>query len=138
MLTIMEKMLVKVETQHAPPVLGAYSQGVLVNVPSRLLFVSGQLPICPHNGKIVEGDIRVKTKRAIDNLAAILTSGGSSLDLVVRVEIFMTHLATDFPAMNLEYLLRFNQEVPPVRQTIGVLELPMGSPLEISCVALVP
>lgn len=130
--------LVKIETQHAPPALGPYSQAVLVNVPSRLIFVSGQLPINPKTGKFVEGDLRDKTKQVIDNIEAILKSGGSGLEYVIRVEIFLTNLSKDFPMMNLEYLLRFNQAVPPARQTIGVLELPMGSPVEISCLAIVP
>lgn len=133
----MTQHLIKINTEHAPPALGPYSQGILVNGSGRLLFVSGQLPIDPKTNKLIDGDIRTKTKRVIDNISAILASGGSSLHQVVRVEVFLTHLTNDFSEMNLEYLLHFNHAIPPVRQTVGVSELPLGSSIEISCIAMV-
>lgn len=133
----MKDVLVKIETQRAPPALGPYSQGIIYNHSGSLLFVSGQLPINPSTGKLIEGDIRVKTKQVLDNIESILTSAGSSMAQVIRTEIFLTQLTKDYPAVNLEYLLRFNLEIPPARQAIGVLELPMGSPIEISCIAYV-
>lgn len=125
----------KLETSEAPLALGPYSQGTAVVNGSGLLFVSGQLPIDPKTGKLISGDIKVLTRQVIDNLEAILRSGGSSLELVVRAEVFMTDLK-DFSGMNEEYGKRFKGPVTPARQTIQVAALPLGSPIEISCIAV--
>ena len=124
----------KVETLEAPKAIGPYSQGVKINSNQELLFVSGQLPIDPKTGKLVEGDIRVLTNQVLDNLEAILKAGGSGLQKVLRVDIFLKNLKNDFSLMNEEYSKRFTG-VAPARQTVEVAELPMGSPIEISCVA---
>lgn len=127
--------LQKIETLNAPKALGPYSQGVSVQGSSRLVFVSGQLPIDPKTGKLIEGDIKALTKQVIDNLEAVLTEAGSSLDLVVRSDVFLKDLK-DFAAMNEEYAKRFTGNTTPARQTIQVADLPMGSPIEISCIAV--
>ena len=125
----------KVAAAEAPKAIGPYSQGVLLDPSCKLLFVSGQLPVDPKTGKMVEGDIRVKTHRAIDNLEAILRAGHSSLKHVLRVDIFLTDLKRDFAAMNEEYAKRFQGDPPPVRQTVQVAALPLDSVVEISCIA---
>jgi len=125
----------RLETSEAPLALGPYSQGIAVNNGQSFVFVSGQLPIDPKSGKLVTGDIKAMTKQVIDNLEAILHSGGSSLDLVVRAEVFLTDLK-NFAAMNEEYGKRFKGSATPARQTIQVAALPMESPIEISCIAL--
>jgi 2-iminobutanoate/2-iminopropanoate deaminase len=127
----------KLETSEAPRAIGPYSQGVAMSEAGPLIFVSGQLPVDPKTGKIIEGDIKAMTKRVIDNIEAILQTGGSSLDLVVRADVFLLDLK-EFAAMNEEYAKRFNGSVPPARQTIQVAGLPMGAPIEISCIALKP
>lgn len=131
----MSNPLIKIETSQAPKALGPYSQGIAVSEPRPMVFVSGQLPIDPKTGKFVEGTIQALTKQVIDNLEAVLREGGSSLELVVRTDVFLKDLK-DFAAMNEEYAKRFNGKITPARQTIQVADLPMGSPIEISCIAL--
>jgi 2-iminobutanoate/2-iminopropanoate deaminase len=127
----------RIDTPKAPKAIGAYSQGVKVAADSPLLFVSGQVPIDPVTGKLVEGDIVVLTRRVIDNLRAILEEGGSNLQQVVRMDIFLTNLKRDFAPMNEEYAKHFIGDIKPARQTVEVSNLPMGSPIEISCIAIV-
>ena len=126
-------MLEKIETQDAPKALGSYSQAVKSN---GFLFVSGQLPIDPTTGKLIEGDIQAMTKRIIENIQAILKASNTSLENVVRTDVFMTDLKL-FSAMNEEYARAFKGPVHPARQTIQVAALPLGASLEISCIAKV-
>jgi 2-iminobutanoate/2-iminopropanoate deaminase len=125
----------KVETTDAPRAIGPYSQGIIVNSNVSLIFVSGQLPIDPKTGKLVEGDIVILTRQVLDNIEAILISAGSSLQNVVKTEVFLKNLS-DFRGMNEEYAKRFMGSNAPARQTIQVADLPLGSPLEISCIAV--
>jgi 2-iminobutanoate/2-iminopropanoate deaminase len=131
----MSQGIKKVETPGAPKALGPYSQGIIAGKGESLVFVSGQLPIDPGTGKLVEGDIRIFTKQVIDNLEAILLAAGSSLELVVRTDVFLKDLK-NFSMMNEEYAKRFGQPAP-ARQTIQVSDLPLGAPIEISCIAVV-
>ena len=124
----------RLETSSAPRAIGPYSQGTALMNGHALVFVSGQLPIDPKTSTLIKGDIKAMTKQVIDNLEAILHTGGSSLDLVLKVEVFLTDLK-DFTAMNEEYSKRFNGPVTPARQTVQVVALPLGSPIEISCIA---
>lgn len=126
----------KIETTEAPKALGPYSQAIMVAPGHALIFVSGQLPIDPKVGKLISGDIKVLTKQVINNIEAILKAAGSSLHKVVRTDVFLKDLK-DFVAMNEEYAKRFGGTTPPARQTIQVADLPMGSPIEISCIAYV-
>lgn len=133
----MTDLIKKIDTSEAPKALGPYSQGIVVTGVQSLVFVSGQLPIDPKTGSLISGDIQTLTRQTIDNIEAVLRSGGSSLDLVLRTDVFLTDLK-DFAAMNEEYVKRFNGGMPPARQTIQVPALPMGSPVEISCIAVRP
>lgn len=126
-------MLEKIDTEKAPKALGPYSQAVRSG---DFLFVSGQLPIDPLTGQLIEGDIQGLTKRIIQNLEAILIAAGTSLENVVRTDVFMTDLKL-FSAMNEEYARAFKGPVFPARQTIQVAGLPLGAILEISCIAKV-
>lgn len=121
----------KLETEGAPKALGPYSQGIELN---GWVFASGQLPINPATGKMVEGDIKVLTRRVIGNLEAILKKAGLGLADVVKTEVFLTDLSL-FKEMNEEYALHFKGDSPPARQTIQAAALPLGSPIEISCIA---
>lgn len=123
----------KIETGEAPAALGPYSQAVKVG---QLVFVSGQLPIEAQSGKLLESDIASQTKLIIQNLAAILKKSGTSLDKVVRCDVFLTDL-NNFKSMNEEYGKHFNAKCPPARQTVQVAALPLGSPIEISCIAAI-
>lgn len=125
----------EIKVEKAPAAIGPYSQGVKMESQQQLLFVSGQLPLDPGTGKLINGDIRAMTRQVIDNIEAILKAGESSLQHVLRVDVFLKNLKENFFAMNEEYGKRFNGAVPPARQTVEVVELPQGSPIEISCIA---
>lgn len=129
--------IVAVKTDGAPS-SNIYSQGVIISPSESLMFVSGQLPVDPSTGAMVTGDITAKTERIFENIKAILHSCGSSFDKVVRVEIFCTDLKNDFAAINAVYSRYFTGDVKPARQTVQVAALPIGSPIEISCIVMVP
>lgn len=133
----MPHKLEKIESNQAPKAIGPYSQAIRVNGSPSLIFVSGQLPLDLLTGNLITGDIRILTNHIINNIEAILKASGSGLDKVVRVEIFLTDLKKDFGPLNEEYAKRFNSPTPPARQTVQVAELPKGSPVEISCIAVV-
>lgn len=126
----------KVETPDAPAALGPYSQAVAAQAAGSLIFVSGQLPIDPATGQLVEGDIKALTRQVIKNIENILSASGSRLSDVVRTDVFLTDLKKDFSGMNEEYSKHFSGPVPPARQTIQPSALPMGSSIEISCIAI--
>ncbi len=126
-----------IETNLAPLPIGPYSQAVALES-QRLVFVSGQVPIDITTGKLANENITLMTRRILIAIKDILTEAGSSIENVVRVEIFCTALKQDFAAINSEYALHFTGEVKPARQTIEVSALPLGSPVEISCIALIP
>lgn len=132
----MNQVLKKIETLKAPKAIGPYSQAIVSNGGQSLVFVSGQLPIDPQTGKLMEGDIRVLTNRVIENIQEILLAAGSRLENVVRVDIFLIDLKKDFSLMNEEYSKHFSSTAP-ARQTVQVSALPLGSPIEISCIAIV-
>ena len=120
-----------VRSDGAPaPVSGApYSQAVVAN---GFVFVSGQVPIDPATGKLVEGGIAEHTHRCFDNLAAILAAAGSGLDKLVKTTVFLTNLA-DFQRMNEVYAKHVGEQ-PPARATIEVSALPSGALVEIEAV----
>jgi 2-iminobutanoate/2-iminopropanoate deaminase len=121
-----------VQTEKAPAAIGPYSQAVL----SRgLLFCSGQIPIDPATGKMVEGGIEIQTERVLRNLAAVLEEGGASLQSVVKTTVYLADLS-DFPVMNGVYGTFF-PENPPARATIEAARLPAGALVEIDAVASV-
>lgn len=124
----------KIDTHQAPRALGPYSQAVKCN---GFIFVSGQLPINPKTGAVIEGDIQLMTAQVIDNLEAILKEGGSSLEKVVQCQVFLTDIKVDFSMMNEVYAKRFNSTIPPARTTVEVSELPLRSRIEIACMAMV-
>jgi 2-iminobutanoate/2-iminopropanoate deaminase len=119
-----------VSTENAPAAIGPYSQAVRSG---GFLFCSGQIPIDPATGKIVEGGIEAQTERVLRNLEAVLAAGGATLDSVVKTTVYMTDLA-DFPAMNAVYGKVFRQ-APPARATVQVSKLPAGAVVEIDAVA---
>lgn len=126
----------KISTDNAPAALGPYSQAIAINRTEKMVFVSGQLPIDPSSGTLIKGDIAALTKQVIKNIQEILHAAGSDLHLVIRTDVFLADLK-DFKEMNEEYARHFSGETPPARQTIQVAGLPLGSPIEISCIALV-
>lgn len=129
------KNLIRINTNAAPAAIGPYSQAILVESSQPLIFVSGQLPIDPNTGDLIQGDIIALTKQTLDNIEAILVASSSSLYCVIKTEVFLKDLR-DFNGMNEEYAKRFNPQASPARQTIQVADLPKGSPIEISCIAI--
>jgi 2-iminobutanoate/2-iminopropanoate deaminase len=121
----------QISTAAAPTALGPYSQGIAAG---GFVFASGQIALDPATGQLVEGDIRAQTRRALDNVRAVLEAAGSSLDKVVKTTVFLAHLS-DFAAMNEAYASYFTG-APPARSTVPVAELPRGALVEIEAVAL--
>ncbi len=119
-----------VSTVKAPAAIGPYSQAVRSG---GFLFCSGQIPIDPVTGKIVEGGIEAQTERVLKNIEAVLSAGGSTLESVVKTTVYLTDLV-DFPAMNAVYGKFFRQD-PPARATVQVAKLPAGARVEIDAVA---
>jgi 2-iminobutanoate/2-iminopropanoate deaminase len=124
-----------VRTDGAPaPVSGApYSQAVVAN---GFVFVSGQVPLDPATGTLVEGGIAEHTHRCFDNLAAILAEAGSGLDKLVKTTVFLDDIG-DFAAMNAVYAERVPEPFP-ARSAIEISHIPLpGALVEIEVVALV-
>ena len=119
-----------VATGRAPAAIGPYSQAVRSG---SFLFCSGQIPLDPATGQLVEGGIEAQTARVLDNLTALLAAGGLALGDVVRTTVFLVSME-DFPTMN-EVYARYFDEDPPARSTIAVAALPKGARVEIEAIA---
>ena len=122
----------KIHTSKAPAAVGPYSQAIEAN---GLVFVSGQTPIDPSTGKMVEDEIKTQTTRVIDNLEQILKEAGLDLGNVVRCDVFLKDM-NEFKAMNEVYASRFSKDPQPARQTVEVSRLPLDARVEISCIAV--
>jgi 2-iminobutanoate/2-iminopropanoate deaminase len=120
----------RVQTDRAPQAIGPYSQAVKAN---GLVFASGQIPIDPATGQVVEGSIAEQTERVLNNIKAVLEAAGSSLERVVKTTVFLADLK-DFGEMNEAYG-RFFAEVPPARSTVEVSRLPRDARVEIDAIA---
>lgn len=114
----------------APRAIGPYSQAVRVG---DLLFLSGQVPLDPSTGNMVEGDITAQTRRVMDNLAAVLHSAGLSFAHVARTTIFLADMS-DFAKVNEVYGSYFSEPFP-ARATVQVARLPKDARVEIDAVA---
>ncbi len=119
-----------IRTGKAPAAIGPYSQAIRSG---GFLFCSGQIPLDPATGKMVDGGIEAQTERVLTNLDAVRTAGGASLASVVKTTVYLADLA-DFPAMNAVYA-RFFPNEPPARATIQAAKLPAGAMVEIDAVA---
>jgi 2-iminobutanoate/2-iminopropanoate deaminase len=119
-----------VSTASAPKAIGPYSQAVRAG---SLLFVSGQIPIDPATGNLVEGDVATQTRRVLDNIGEILKAAGASFDHVVRTTVFLADL-NDFGAMNEVYATYFVAPAP-ARATVQAARLPKDARVEIDVIA---
>ncbi|MGA2329126.1 MAG: RidA family protein [Bryobacteraceae bacterium] len=119
-----------VTTAQAPKSIGPYSQAVTWN---GLAFLSGQIPLDPATGRIVEGDIAVQTERVLENLKAVLEACGSSLAQVLKTTVYLKDMG-EFPRMN-EVYARYFPENPPARATVEVARLPRDVRVEIDAIA---
>ena len=122
-----------ISTAEAPTAVGPYSQAIAAGP---LLFCSGQIPLEPSTGVLIEGDISSQTERVLQNLGAVLRAHGLGMEHVVKTTVFMTDLG-NFGEMNTVYAQYFPSD-PPARSTIQVAALPKGANVEIEAIAVKP
>jgi 2-iminobutanoate/2-iminopropanoate deaminase len=115
-----------VETEEAPEPIGPYSQAL---VAGGILYCSGQVPLDPETGDLVEGGIAEQARRCLESLAAICREAGARLEDAARLTIYLTEMES-FPTVN-EVYAEFFSEPFPVRSTVGVAALPKGALVEI-------
>lgn len=120
-----------VRTDKAPKAIGPYEQAIKVG---EFVYVSGQIPLDPKTGQLVDGGIKEQTCQVMENLKAILEAAGSSLDRVVKATVFLKSIA-DFAAMN-EVYGEYLDRAKPARSTVAVADLPRGALVEIDFIAL--
>jgi 2-iminobutanoate/2-iminopropanoate deaminase len=119
-----------VKTEDAPGAIGPYSQAVAVD---GWVFCSGQIPIDPATGDLIEGDIGVQTDLVLKNLTAVLEAAGASLSTVVKTTVFMADMG-DFVGMNEVYARHFGDH-KPARAAVAVRTLPKNVIVEIEAIA---
>lgn len=116
---------------HAPKPVGPYSHGT--RSPQGTVFLSGQTPIDPATGLLIDGDVAAQTAQVFTNLASVLAAAGLTLDDVNKVNVYLTDM-NDFAAMNAVYETVFTAPYP-ARTTVAVAGLPLGARVEIELVA---
>ena len=119
-----------IHTDSAPAAIGPYSQAIQIG---DLLFVSGQVPIDPSTGAIVEGDVKAQAQQSLNNLKAILNAAGTNMGAVVKTTVFLADM-NDFSAMN-EVYAQFFQEPFPARSAVQAARLPKDAKVEIEAIA---
>jgi len=118
-----------IEAAGAPAAIGPYSHAVRAG---ELLFCSGQIPLDPATGEIVDGGAAEQARRCMENLSAVCSAAGATLERAVRMTIYMTDLGA-FAEVNEVYGSFFGEE-PPARVTVGVAALPRGAQVEIDAI----
>jgi 2-iminobutanoate/2-iminopropanoate deaminase len=119
-----------ISTEQAPKAIGPYSQAVISN---GFAFLSGQIPLDPATGKLVEGDIQAQTERVLENLKAVLEAAGCTLGGVVKTTVYLKDM-NEFTKMN-EIYGRYFATNPPARATVEAARLPRDVRVEIDCIA---
>ena len=119
-----------IHTDSAPAAIGPYSQAIQIG---NLLFVSGQVPIDPSTGAVVEGDIQAQAQQSLNNVKAILNAAGTNMGAVVKTTVFLADM-NDFAAMNQVYA-QFFQTPYPARSAVQVARLPKDVRVEIEAIA---
>lgn len=120
-----------ISTDQAPAAIGPYSQAIAAG---NFVFISGQLPINPADGKMVEGEISARTHQILENAKKIAEEAGTDMANVVKTTIFLTDMA-DFQEVNTAYSEHFPVS-PPARSTVQVAALPLGSNIEIEFILI--
>jgi reactive intermediate/imine deaminase len=118
-----------IATANAPAAIGTYSQAVRAG---NTIWVSGQIPLDPATKEMVGGDIEAQVRRVFDNVKAIVTAAGASMDDVVKVTIFLVDLA-NFALVN-KVMAEYFREPYPARAAVGAAALPRGAQVEMECV----
>lgn len=122
-----------IHSDHAPAAIGPYSQATRAG---NLVFFSGQIPLDPRTGNLVEGSIETQARRAFDNLKAVCEAAGGEMDDIVRVGLYLTDLGL-FTAVN-AVMAEYFQAPYPARSTIEVPGLPKGAAFEVDAVLVLP
>src|SRR4051794_3252127 len=123
-----------VNAEGAPEAIGPYSHAVISN---GLLFCSGQVPIDPATGELIDGGVGYQTRRCLDNLATVCEAAGARLIDAVRLTVYATDLSGDWADINEAYGTFFRDR-PPARVAVGVAALPKGARVEIDAVVALP
>lgn len=121
-----------INTPKAPAPIGPYNQAILVG---DTLYVSGQIPINPVTGVLLEGDIKKETQQCMENLSAILEAAGMTFEHVVKTSVFLKDM-NQFAKVNEVYGGYFNVETAPARETVEVARLPKSVNVEIAVIAV--
>lgn len=121
----------KIVTNKAPKAIGPYSQGMIVG---NMVYTSGQIPINPETGEMVDNDIVKQTHQAINNLSNVLLAAGSNLDNVIKTTVFVKNIS-DFSTINEIYATYFKNS--PARSLVEVAALPKNALIEIECIAII-
>lgn len=122
-------MLKKISTEKAPAAIGPYSQAVIIN---KILYTSGQIPIIPETGNIIEGDICVQAEQVMKNLEAILTEASATFESAVKTTCYLADM-DDFAAFNEVYARYFTGK--PARSCVAVKTLPKNVLCEVEVIA---
>ena len=122
-----------INTQSAPRALGPYSQAIITN---GLIFTSGQIPLNPMTGNIVEGDFKQRVMQVLKNINAVLEAGGTEFSSILKMTVFLTDLSR-FSIVNEVFSDQFKGIEPPARSVVEVTGLPMNADIEIKCIASV-
>lgn len=120
----------KIHTDEAPKAVGPYSQAIRAK---DFVFLSGQIPIDPETGNIVEGGIKEQTEQIMENLQAVLKAADSDMDHVLKTTCFLSDI-NDFAAFNEVYGEYFKNQ--PARSCVAVKDIPKGVLAEVECIAL--
>ncbi|WP_339774755.1 RidA family protein [uncultured Methylophaga sp.] len=118
-----------IHTSNAPEAIGTYSQAVKVG---DIVYLSGQIPLVPETMTVIEGDFATQVRRVFDNLSAVATASGGSLQDVVKLNIYLTDLA-HFGTVN-EIMADYFEQPYPARAAIGVASLPKDVPVEMDAI----
>lgn len=121
-----------ISTPDAPQAIGTYSQAVRVGA---TVYLSGQIPLVPATMQMVEGDIAAQVRQVFENLSAVATAAGGSLNDCVKVHVFLTDLV-NFPVVN-QVMAEFFTEPYPARAALGVASLPRGAQVEVDAIMVV-
>lgn len=118
-----------VSTPKAPKAIGAYSQAVRAGT---TVYMSGQIPLDPATGEMIQGDVEAQVRRVFDNLKAVAEAAGSDLSAAVKLTVFLLDLR-HFPVVN-QVMADYFREPYPARATVGVAQLPRGAQVEVECI----
>ncbi len=122
----------RIATTTAPAAIGPYSQAIMAG---DVLYCSGQVPLDPATGALVNATVEAEAEQALQNLGGVLKAAGLGFDCVVRCTVYMTDMA-DYAAINEVYARYFSADMPPAREAVQVSALPRGARVEISCIAV--